>query len=65
MNFLLKYSLKPFYKNKRLLLTLRLVLKELDANKKCQVSLAVKYIKLFTEESIILYSEKKHEGHWN
>ena len=40
------------YHNKQLLSALGLVLKEFNANKKCQVSLAVKYIKLVIVKSI-------------
>ena len=43
INFLLKYALTFCYYNKQLLLALELVLYESDANKKCQVSLVVKY----------------------
>ena len=43
MNFILKYALMFCYYNKQLLSALGLVLNEFDANRKCQVSLVVKY----------------------
>ena len=43
INFLLKYALMFCYYDKQLLSALELVLYEFDANKKCQVSLVVKY----------------------
>ena len=42
-NDLLKYALMFCYYNKELLSALELVLYEFDANKKCQVSLVIKY----------------------
>ena len=41
------------YYNKQLLSALELVLYEFDANKKCQVSLVVKYIMQNLSESIV------------
>ena len=43
INFLLKCALVFCYYNKQWLTALELVLYEFDANKKCQVSLVVKY----------------------